>query len=97
MKNIIDFNEDIFESIKNINEYGQEYWSARVLYKVLEYTEYNKFKPAISRAMKACENSGNIVTDHFAQVSEMIKATEMTNYNVEQKDLLGENPKTIRK
>ncbi len=64
----------IFEEIKKINEYGQEYWSARDLYKILGYTEYGKFMPAIKRAKKACKNSGQEVDLHFAQVSETQKS-----------------------
>ena len=67
MKNII------FEDIKKINEYGQEYWSARDLYKLLGYTEYGKFLPAIERAKESCKNSGQNVDNHFAGVSEMIE------------------------
>ncbi|MFA6537137.1 MAG: DNA damage-inducible protein D [Patescibacteria group bacterium] len=64
--------ENIFEKIKKINNYGQEYWSARDLYKLLGYTEYGKFVPAIERAIESCKNSGQAVADHFAGVSEMI-------------------------
>ncbi|MCU0652897.1 MAG: hypothetical protein MUD10_01435 [Candidatus Pacebacteria bacterium] len=64
--------ENIFEKIKKINEYGQEYWRARDLYKLLGYTEYGKFLPAIERAKTACKNSGQNVEDHFAGASEMI-------------------------
>lgn len=67
------YNEEIFENIKRINEYGAEFWYARELRKVLQYTEYNKFLPVIKRAMTACANSGNSVEDHFAQVSEMVE------------------------
>lgn len=66
------YSESLFESIKHINEYGEEFWYARELYKALEYTEYNKFIPTIKRAMDACQQSGYNVEDHFAQVSEMV-------------------------
>ena len=39
MNKIINYNENIFESIKHINEYQDEYWSARELRKVLLYKE----------------------------------------------------------
>jgi DNA-damage-inducible protein D len=65
---------NIFEQIKKINEYGQEFWSARDLCKILGYTEYGKFLPAINRAKKACENSGQEVDLHFAHVSEPQKS-----------------------
>lgn len=65
---------NIFEQIKKINEYNREYWSARDLYKLLGYTEYGKFLPAIDRAKEACKNSGQVVELHFAQVSEPQKS-----------------------
>ncbi len=64
--------ENIFEKIKKINEYGQEFWRARDLYKLLGYTEYGKFLPAIERAKTACRNSGQDADDHFAGVSDMV-------------------------
>ncbi len=65
---------NIFEQIKKVNEYGSEYWSARDLYKLLGYTEYGKFVPAIERAKEACQNSGQMVNEHFAGVSEPQKS-----------------------
>jgi len=63
---------NIFEQIKKINEYGQECWRARDLYKLLGYTEYGKFLPAIERAKTACDKSGQEIADHFAGVSDMV-------------------------
>lgn len=63
----------IFEQIKRVDEGEIEYWKARDLFKVLGYTEYGKFIPAIERAKEACKNSKQIVEYHFAHVSEMIK------------------------
>ena len=45
----------IFEELKKINKYGQEYWSARDLAKTLEYSEYRFFIPVIDKAkMTVC-------------------------------------------
>ena len=62
----------MFESIKHLDEFNNEYWSARELMKVLEYTEYRKILPVIKKAMISCETSNQNVKDHFAHVSEMI-------------------------
>lgn len=72
MTDIIDYSEQTFESIKHINEYGQEYWTARELLKVLNYNEYRFFKKVIDKAMEACKSSNNNVLDHFVQVHDMI-------------------------
>ncbi|WP_343274471.1 DNA damage-inducible protein D [Ligaoa zhengdingensis] len=74
---------NVFESIRHISQYQVEYWSARELYKVLEYTEYGKFKPVIQKAMEACANSGIEVFNHFAQVSEMINIANGAKRKVE--------------
>jgi len=64
--------QNIFESIKKINEFWQEYRSARDFYKILEYTEYGKFLPAINRAKESCKGAKELISDHFAHVSEMV-------------------------
>lgn len=64
---------NIFEEIKHINEYGNEYWSARELFKFLDYSEYSKFLPVIEKAKISCKNSLQSEEDHFAQVSEMVE------------------------
>lgn len=65
-------NESLFESIRHINEDGQEYWTARELQHVLDYTEWRKFKTTISRAMEACKASGNDIADHFGGAAKMV-------------------------
>jgi len=64
----------IFEQIKRIDEYGNEYWSARDFSKALEYVEYRNFIPVINRAKEACENSGQNVEYHFVDMHELITA-----------------------
>ena len=72
MTDIENINESIFESIKHINEHGQEYWTARELQPVLEYTKWENFKVAITRAMEACKSSKIKDSDHFAEVRKMV-------------------------
>lgn len=66
------YTESLFESIKHINEYGEEFWYARDLQSVLEYKRWDKFCNVISRAMDACKNSGNDVLNHFSHMGRMV-------------------------
>jgi DNA-damage-inducible protein D len=62
----------LFEQIKQTNEQGNEFWSARDLAKVLEYSEYRHFLPVIDRAKEACKNSGQSIANHFEDILEMV-------------------------
>ena len=62
----------LFESIKRIDENGNEYWTSRSLWKILEYTEYRHFLPVVEKAKIACENSGQRIEDHFEDILEMV-------------------------
>lgn len=62
----------LFESIKELDGNGNEYWGARKLSKVLEYSEFRHFLPVIERAKEACKNSGHSVSDHFEDYLEEI-------------------------
>lgn len=67
------YSEQVFEDIKHINEYGQEFWYARELQAVLEYTEWRNFYKIIDKAKNACEYSRNEVSDHFVDVNKMVE------------------------
>jgi DNA-damage-inducible protein D len=54
-----------FDAIKHINENGEDYWSARELYKLLGYSTWQKFQYAIEQAKIACKKSGYTVPDHL--------------------------------
>ena len=62
-----------FETIKQQNEYNQEYWSARKLSKLLEYSEYRHFLPVIEKAKEACKNSNHAIEDHFENILDMVE------------------------
>ena len=72
MADLINYNEQIFEDIKHINEYGEEFWYARELQSVLDYKQWRRFADAIGRAKLACLNSGIDVDEHFAGVGKTI-------------------------
>src|SRR5271163_3472776 len=65
--------EPVFERIRQVDDEGNEFWSARDLSKVLDYSEYRNFKPVIEKAKEACNNSGQKVDDHFVGFHEMVK------------------------
>jgi len=65
-------NQNKFEDIKHINEIGQEYWSARELFKVLEYIKWDKFLNVIAKAKEACKNAGQEPSDHFPRMEKTI-------------------------
>ncbi len=74
MNEIENISESLFESIKHINEYGQEYWTARELQPVLEYKQWRQFFDVITKAKDSCNTSGGKVSDHFADVRKIVKA-----------------------
>lgn len=125
------------DTIHIIDETDVEYWLARELMPLLGYERWENFEKAIARSMESCQTSGTPVSDHFREVTKMVRlgssarrsvkdymltryacyliaqngdprkeeiadflptltiaaknlVTEMTNYNVEEKDLQGE-------
>ena len=60
-----------FEALKQINEYGAEYWSARALQPLLGYSQWRRFEQAIERAASSCKQSGNPPEHHFAGAGKM--------------------------
>lgn len=73
MGELQNYNENIFETIKQINDYEQEFWYARDLQEILEYTKWRNFKKVIDKAKEACENSHLNILDHFANVGKMVE------------------------
>ena len=65
-KNEITIAGKSFEELKQVNEYGAEYWSARALQPMLGYSQWRRFEQAIERAITSCKESGNPPGQHFA-------------------------------
>uniref|UniRef100_UPI0038992EE4 DNA damage-inducible protein D n=1 Tax=Paraburkholderia gardini TaxID=2823469 RepID=UPI0038992EE4 len=61
-----------FESIKQINDGGSEFWFARDLAPLLDYPQWRNFLPVLDKARDACRQSGQHVEDHFAGMRKMV-------------------------
>ena len=72
MNEIKEYTEKVFEDIKHIDENGNEYWLARELMEVLEYSLWQNFHKTIKIAMMNCNNSNYDVSNHFIDVNKMI-------------------------
>lgn len=81
------YTETLFESIKHINEYGNEFWYARELQNALEYSKWDNFKRVIDKAVSACVNSENNVADHFADVGKMVNVGSGAEREIEDYEL----------
>ena len=66
------YSNQAFEEIKQVNEFGREYWEARQLQGVLEYLKWGNFVKVIEKAKEACRNSQFDIDDHFADVGKMV-------------------------
>ncbi|MDO9153524.1 MAG: DNA damage-inducible protein D, partial [Paludibacter sp.] len=51
---------------------GVEYWFARDLQQLLDYTQWRNFVNVIDKAKESCKTSGERVLDHFADISKTI-------------------------
>ena len=83
MNELEKINETIFESIKHVDDEGNEYWYARELQKVLNYTQWRKFVGVINKAINACKTSNYKVSDHFAGAGKMVDIGSKTSRNIE--------------
>jgi DNA-damage-inducible protein D len=72
-KNIPTIGNQSFEELKQSNEHGAEYWSARDLQPLLGYSQWRRFEDAIKRSITSCEQSGNDPQNHFAGAGKMVE------------------------
>ena len=63
-----------FEDIRHIRDNGTEYWMARELAPVLDYTRWENFTKVIDKAIIACNNSGRDVAYDFREVTKIVEA-----------------------
>ena len=70
--NELTIQESIFEDIKHFDENGNEFWEARELMPLLEYSKWQNFHNVIKAAMEACKLSNYNVLEQFTEVSKLI-------------------------
>ncbi len=73
MNEIKEYTEKMFEDIKHTDESGNEYWEARELQRILEYTQWRRFENVINKSMISCKNSNINVREQFANVGKLSK------------------------
>jgi DNA-damage-inducible protein D len=61
-----------FETNFHTTEEGIEFWLARDLQHLLDYSKWDNFQSVICKAKTACELYGEDVLDHFADVGKMM-------------------------
>ena len=82
MNELEKINETIFESIKHVDDDGNEYWYARELQYILGYNQWRSINDLIKRAKVACKESDNNIHDHFAVQRKMVDIGSNTQREV---------------
>lgn len=70
------YNNNIFENIKHIDEYDNEFWLARELQKVLEYKDWRNFQKVINKAITSAWNSISVAEDWLVDFNNPIKTVK---------------------
>lgn len=83
MNDIEIYGRKTFDDIKHIDENGNEFWEARELQEVLEYSEWRKFKGVIEKAKSACELSDFNVFEHFVETDKLSKRNNNASVLIE--------------
>ncbi len=52
---------------------GIEYWLARELQELLGYADWRNFLNAVDKAKESCKTTGEAVSDHFVDVTKMVR------------------------
>ena len=82
MNKLKEYNKTVFEDIKHVDDYGNEYWLARELQSILGYHQWRSINDLIKKARVTCKESGYSIDDHFALHRKMIKLAKGAQRNV---------------
>lgn len=70
------------ETIHIVENTDVEYWLARELMTLLGYERWENFEKAIRRSMESCETSGIVTSDHFREVTKMVRLGSGAKRNI---------------
>ena len=76
------YNGNTFESIKHIDDDGNEYWFARELSKALEYSDWRNFLKVLNKTKDACEHSGFNIDEQLVEVNKLSKRNNNAIVNI---------------
>ena len=85
MNEISNYNENVFENIKHVDENGNEYWYARELQTMLGYKEWRLFSAVIEKAQIACSQSNNQINSNFGVYPKIVKTGVSTKNIIDYK------------
>ena len=77
------YTDSIFENIRHLDEQGNEFWYARELAKVLEYSDWRNFLKVLNKAKVACKNSGFNVDEQLVEVNKLSKRNNNANVSIQ--------------
>ena len=77
------YTNSIFENIKHIDDYGNEFWYAREISKVLEYKDWRNFLKVLNKAKVACENSGFNINEQLVEINKLSKRNNNAKTNIQ--------------
>ena len=80
----MDLSNKSFEDIKHVDESGVEFWYARELMPILQYSNWQNFEKIIDKSKISCQNSDISVFEHFTDINKLSKRAN--NAEVEIKD-----------
>ncbi len=72
-----------FESYANKADDGIEFWFARDIQHLLDYSEWRNFTKVINKAKTACETAGHNISDHFVSVNKKVQIGSGTEREIE--------------
>jgi len=72
MNTLIEYEEKTFEDIKHIDSDGLEFWYARELMPILEYSKWQRFSSVIDKAILSLETEGSKREDWLTEVGKPI-------------------------